>query len=98
MAELGLRCCVQALSSCCEHGTTPPYLQDAVFLLQWLLLLQSTGSRVLGLQSPWHVGSAVVTLRLSCPAAHGIIPDQGWNPCPLHWRILNHWTTKEVPQ
>ena len=54
--------------------------------------------RVLGLQSPWRVGSAVVALRLTSPAACGIIPDRGWNPCPLHWRILNHWTTKEVPQ
>jgi len=70
-------------------------LQDAVFLLQWLLWLQSTGSRVLVLQGLWHVGSGVVALRLTCLAAGGIIPDQGWNPCPLHWQILNHWTSKE---
>ena len=61
-------------------------------------LVQSTGSRLLGLQSLWRVCSAVVTLRLTCPAPRGIIPGQGWNPCPLHWQILNHWTTKEVPQ
>ena len=61
-------------------------------------LVQRTGSRVLGLQSLWRVGSAVVDLRLTCLAACGITPDQGWNPCPLHWRILNHWTSKEVPQ
>ena len=24
--------------------------------------------------------------RLSCSAACGIFPDQGLNPCPLHWR------------
>ena len=95
MVELRLRCCVQAFPSCHEHGTTPPYLQDAVFLLQWLLWLQSTGSRVLVLQGLWHVGSGVVALRLTCLAAGGIIPDQGWNPCPLHWQILNHWTSKE---
>ena len=66
MVELRLRCCVQAFPSCHEHGTTPPYLQDAVFLLQWLLWLQSTGSRVLVLQGLWHVGSGVVALRLTC--------------------------------
>ena len=24
---------------------------------------------------------------LSCPAACGIFPDQGSNPCPLHWQV-----------
>ena len=24
---------------------------------------------------------------LSCSAACGIIPDQGSNPCPLHWQV-----------
>ena len=27
---------------------------------------------------------SVVAHRLSCPAAYGILPDQGLNPCPLH--------------
>ena len=42
------------------------------------LLLQSTVSR--------HAGSAVVAHRPSCSAACGIFPDQGLNPCPLHWQ------------
>ena len=25
--------------------------------------------------------------RLSCFAACGIFPDQGLNPCPLHWQV-----------
>ena len=34
---------------------------------------------------------------LSCSTACGILPDQGLNPCLLHWRqILSHWTTREV--
>ena len=33
-----------------------------------------------------HVGSRVVAPGLSCSAAHGIFPDQGSNPCPLHCR------------
>ena len=42
------------------------------------LLLRSTGSRC--------SGSVVVAHRPSCPAACGIFPDQGSNPCPLHWQ------------
>ena len=42
------------------------------------LLLQSTGSR--------RSGSVVVAHRPSRSAAHGIFPDQGSNPCPLHWQ------------
>ena len=30
-------------------------------------------------------GSVVVTNGLSCSPACGIFPDQGSNPCPLHW-------------
>ena len=48
-----------------------------------------------GLQS---TGSIVVAHRLSCSKACGIFPDQGSNPCLLHWQILNHWTTNEVPR
>ena len=32
------------------------------------------------------MGSEVVVHRLRSPAAHGIFPDQGWNPCLLHWQ------------
>ena len=46
--------------------------------LQWPLLLRSTGSR--------RTGSVVVAHRLSCSVACGIFPDQGSNPCPLHWQ------------
>ena len=42
------------------------------------LLLRSTGSR--------HVHSAVVAHGPSCSVACGIFPDQGSNPCPLHWQ------------
>ena len=41
------------------------------------LSLWSTGSRC--------TGSVVVAHRLSCSTACGIFPDQGSNPCPLHW-------------
>ena len=42
------------------------------------LLLRSTGSR--------RAGSVVVAHGPSCSAARGIFPDQGSNPCPLHWQ------------
>ena len=73
-------------------------LQCAGFSLQWLLLLQSTGSRHMGFSScgSWasvivarglqSAGSVVVALGLSCSVACGIFPDQGSNPCPLHWQ------------
>ena len=42
------------------------------------LLLRSTGSR--------RAGSVAVAHGLSCSMACGIFPDQGSNPCPLHWQ------------
>ena len=42
------------------------------------LLLRSTGSR--------RAGSVVVAHGSSCSVACGIFPDQGLNPCPLHWQ------------
>ena len=70
------------------------------------LLLRSTGSR--------GAGSAIVAHGPSRAAACGIFPDQGSNPCPLHWQAdsqplrhqgspkgawsLNHCTTRGVPK
>ena len=42
------------------------------------LLLRSTGST--------RAGSVVVAHGPTCSAACGIFPDQGSNPCPLHWQ------------
>ena len=50
----------------------------AGLLLSRPLLFRSTGSR--------RSGSAVVAHGPSCSAACGILPDQGSNPCPLHWQ------------
>ena len=46
--------------------------------LSWPLLLRSTGSR--------RAGSVIVAHGPSCSTACGIFPDQGLNPCPLHWQ------------
>ena len=48
------------------------------FPLQRVLLLQSTA-----LES----GSVAAVHGFSCPAACGIFPEQGSNPCPLHWQV-----------
>ena len=42
------------------------------------LLLRSTGSR--------RAGSVIVAHGPSCSAACGIFPNQGSNPCSLHWQ------------
>ena len=42
------------------------------------LLLRSSSSR--------HAGSVIVAHGPSCSAACGIFPDEGSNPCPLHWQ------------
>ena len=69
----------------------------AGFSLSRPLLSRSTGSR--------RAGSVVVAHGPSRSAACGILPDQGSNPCPLHWQadsqplchqgspqyIFNHW-------
>ena len=55
-----------------------PSLRYADLSLRWPLFLRSTGSR--------RAGSVVVAHGLSCSAACEIFPDQGSNPCPLHWQ------------
>ena len=71
LAGLGLRFCARAFTSCGERG--PLFIA-----VRGPLLLQSTGSR--------RAGSVVGAHRPSCSAACGIFPDQGSNPCPLHWQ------------
>ena len=61
--------------------------------LSWPLSLRSTGSR--------RAGSVVVAHGPSCSAACGIFPDQGLNPCLLHWQAdfqpLRHQGSPPVP-
>ena len=75
-------------------------LECAGFLLQWLLLLQSMGSRVLGLQQLWCLGSKVVALGFGWSSACGILPDQELNQCPQHCKEdsqpLDHQGSLEV--
>ena len=64
------------------------------FSLQWFLLWPSTGSRhacgpVIAAQVVERRLSVVVHGR-SCSQACGIFPDQGSNPCPLHWQANSY--------
>ena len=69
----------------------PLWLGCSGFSSQWLLLLWRVCSRAC--MKP----SVVVGHGRRCPVARGIFPDQGLNPCPLHWQAVSyHWTTGEV--
>ena len=70
MAVLGPRFCARAFSSCGKQGP---------------LFIAVRGPRYRGL-SLRGTGSAIVAHGPSCSAACGIFPDQGSNPCPLHWQ------------
>ena len=73
---LGFRFCARAFSSCGKLG---------------LLFIAVRGPLTIaasrcGAQAPDAQSSVVVAHGLSCSAACGIFPDQGPNPCPLHWQ------------
>ena len=77
----GSFCCTWACSSC--GAQAPPRCRD--------FLLWSTGQ-------VGCAGSVVVVHGPSCSETCGIFPDKGSNLCPPIGRwILDHWTTKDVP-
>ena len=74
---LGLRCHMQAFSSCGERG----------LLSSCCAPTSRCGS--FSCCKAWALGchvSVVGAHRLSCPTACGIFQDQGSNPCSLHWQ------------
>ena len=99
MVALGRLCCTWALSSG-EWGLL--FVGVHALLVAGLILAQSTGSRASVVAAPRlsklrRMGWAVVAHSLSCPAACGIFPDQGSNPCLRIGRpTLIHCTTREV--
>ena len=84
MAALGLCCCPQAFSSCCERGLL--FVAVRGLLNAVASLVAKHRLKVHSLQQLWHTGSVVMAHGLSCSAACGIFPDQGSNLCPLHWQ------------
>ena len=76
MAVLGLRFCARAFSSCGKWG--PLFIAVRGPLAITASLVAEHRYR--------HAGSAIVAHGPSCSAARGILPDQGLNPCRLHWQ------------
>ena len=84
LAALGLCCCVLAFSSCSKRGLL--FIVVCGLLIAVASLVAEHGLQAHGLQQLWHAGSVVVAHGLSCSAACGVFPDQGSNPCSLHWQ------------
>ena len=93
LAALGLRSVFVAACGLSLAAASGGYssLWCAGFSLQWLLLLQSTGSRHVGsvavARGLYSAGSVAVVNGLSCSVACGTFPDQGSIPRPLHWQV-----------
>ena len=68
---LGIRFCARAFCSCGEQGPLFIAVRGPLTVAEHRLQTRS---------------SVVVAHRPSCSAACGIFPDQGSNPCPLHWQ------------
>ena len=85
LAALGLRCCKQVSLFAVSGGYSS--MLCAGFSLWWFLFVAEHRLQAHRLQQLWHEGSVVVAHRLSCSVACGIFPDQGSNPCPLHWQV-----------
>ena len=75
MAALGLCCCTQAFSSCCERRGYSS-LRCMGFLWRWLLLLQSTGSRCTTFSS---CGSQAPERRLSSCGTWALLLRGKWD-------------------
>ena len=84
---LGFHCGVQAF----------PVVRGRYSLLEALGFLIAVASLVAEHRLQGSQDSLVVLLWVSCPDICGICPDQGLNPCPLHWQAdSNQWITREV--
>ena len=108
-AALGLRCCARAFCSCGEQGLLFVSVRGLLVAVASLVTEHRLQAR--GLQQSGHMGSVVVACGLqsagsvvvvhglTCCMTCGIFPDQGSNPCPLHWQVIfNHCATREVPE
>ena len=48
----------------------------------------------------WALGAAasvVVACGFSCTEAYGFFPDQGLNPCPMHWQVDSSLSHQRSP-
>ena len=77
LAVLGLHCCMQAFSGCGEQGLRSSFRMRAS---------HCDGFSCCRAQALIMQVSVVVVYGLSCSTACEIFPNQGWNPCLLHWQ------------
>ena len=77
------------------HGFSLVMMQRAGATLGVVLRLQKVELRLQEVQREgsavaapglWSTGSTAMAHGLGCSVARGIFPDQGLNPCPLHWQ------------
>ena len=78
---LGLRFCARAFSSCGERGPLFIAVRGPLTIAASLVAEHRLQTRRLS-----SCGSVVVAHGPNCSAACGIFPDQGLNPCLLHWQ------------
>ena len=78
MAVLGLRFCAMAFSSCGKRGPLFIAVRGPLPIAASLVAEHKLQTR--------RLSSVIVAHGPSCSAACGILPDQGSNPCPLHWQ------------
>ena len=74
----GSSCCTWAFSTCSEWGLLSSCSVKASHCSDF----SCCRAQPLGMQA-----LVVGAHRLSCFMACGIVPDQGWNLCPLHWQV-----------
>ena len=91
LAALGLRCCMQAFSSCSKQGL--PFIAVRGLLIVVASLVAEHRLQARGLQQLWHVGSVVVARGLQ--SAGSVVVAQalghaGFSSCglqALEWRL-----------
>ena len=84
-AVLGLQCCARAFSSCKSRTYSLVVVHGLLFAVASLVAEYRLW--VCRLQCLQHMGSVAVAHGLICPITCGVFPDQGSNPCPLHWQV-----------
>ena len=98
MAVLGLHCYAGFPVTALSRGYSPAAVRGLVVAVAspvadrgpWSVQASAVAARGLrscGSQALEHRLLIVLEHELSCSAARGIIPDQGSNPCLLHWQV-----------
>ena len=77
---------MQAFSSRGKWGLLSVVVQGLLTALASLAVDTSLGARVSVIVAR-GLSSCEPKRGLSCSRACGIFPDQGSNPCPLHWQV-----------